>query len=141
MEFSTPLYKQIFDEAKQYVDDENFDSSSYFTTHSDLKISRLASELVSDRYLLSKVHSKQIGEEFGDEKSRLLEQNQLYILVPRATTELKNEYILQKRKELMKKLKTADEENSILLIGELKRLERAKKELAKILGERIVFRY
>jgi DNA primase len=137
-EFSTPLYKQIFEEACRYIHDENFDSSAFFVTHIDPIVSKLATEFVSDRYELSQYHSKQLGETLGDEKSRLLEQNRLEKLVPRATTELKNAHILQKRKEIMEKLKTADDENTILLIGELKGLEKAKKDLAKVLGERIL---
>jgi DNA primase len=140
-DFSNPFYKQIFEEACRYIDDENFDSSSYFTMHIDPSISKLAIELVSDRYELSQYHSKQLGEEVGDEKSRLLEQNKLETLVPRATTELKNEHILQKIKAVKGKMKTVSSEDCILLISELKGLQEFKKALAKELGERIVLRY
>ena len=141
IEFSTPFFKQIFDEACRYIDDQNFDSSTHFTTHIDPSVSKLASELVSDRYELSQYHAKQIGEEVGDEKSRLLEQNQLDTLVPRATTELKNEIILQRIKNIKKQMKTASSDDCIILINELKQLQEMKKILAKHLGERIVLRY
>ena len=141
MEFSTPLYKQIFDEAKHRINDENFDSSNYFITHSDIQISKLATELVNDRYELSKFHAKQIGEAHGDEKSRLLEQNKLYTLVPRATTEFKNAVVLQKIKEVKSRMKTASPDDCVALISELQQLQELKKALAKYLGERIVLKY
>jgi DNA primase len=140
-DFSNSLFKQIFEEAKQHANDENFDAKSYFTNHVDLKFSKLASDLINDRYELSQYHAKQIGEAVGDEKSRLLEQNQLNILVPRATTELKNEHILQKIKEVKGEMKTVSPEECISLISRLKGLQEFKKALAKELGERIVLRY
>ena len=141
IEFSTPLYQQIFEEAKQHIDDSTFDSANYFITHFDINISQLATELVNDRYELSKLHAKQLGEEHGDEKSRLLEQNKLCTLVPRATTEFKNAVVLQKIKDLKTQMKTASPEDCVALIGELQALQELKKALAKYLGERIVLRY
>jgi len=40
----------------------------------DPEVSKLASELMSDRYELSKIHAKILGEEEGDKDSRLLEE-------------------------------------------------------------------
>lgn len=139
--FSNPLYRQIFEEAVERKDDEHFDSGRYFLSHPDARISRLASELVSDRYLLSKIHSKLLGEEVGDKDSRLLEQNLLNSRVPRATTELKNAYVLQRIKKIKEQIRTSGSDDCLLLIGELQRLQKIKKILAKELGERIVLKY
>lgn len=141
MQFTHPLYKQIFKEACEHMTDANFQAGRYFLSHPDPEISKLATELMSDRYHLSKIHSKILGEEEGDKDSRLLEENLLSNYVPRATTELKNAYVLQKIKEITDKMKTSDQENQVMLIQELRQLQEIKKVLSKELGERIVLRY
>lgn len=141
MQFTHPLYKQIFKEACEHMTDANFQAGRYFLSHPDPEISKLASELMSDRYHLSKIHSKILGEEEGDKDSRLLEENLLNNYVPRATTELKNAYVLQKIKTITDKMKTSDQENQVMLIQELRQLQEIKKVLSKELGERIVLRY
>ncbi|MEA4916873.1 DNA primase [Proteiniphilum sp.] len=140
--FTISLYRRIFDEAATYIEDPDFDASRYFLSHPDPQISRLASELISDRYQLSKIHAKILGEEQGDKNSRLLEQNLLNSLVPRATTELKNAYIMQRIKEIKEAMKQSDPEESLSLIAQLKELQEIKKVLAKeFLGERIILKY
>ena len=104
-------------------------------------MSKLASELLSDRYQLSKIHSKILGEEVGDKGSRLLEQNLLQNYVPRATTELKNAYVLKKIDELKEDIKKSNPDNYSVYITRLQQLQEIKKVLAKELGERIVLKY
>ncbi len=139
--FTNPLYRQMFEEACEHMTDAGFNSGHYFLYHPDPEVSKLASELMSDRYELSKIHAKILGEEEGDKDSRLLEENQLNHFVPRATTELKNAYIIQKIKKIREEIKRDDQENHIALMGELKQLQEIRKVLSKELGERIVLRY
>jgi len=139
--FSNDLYRQIFVEAVAHVEDSAFDSGRFFLSHPDAEISKLASELMSDRYQLSKIHSKILGEEVGDKGSRLLEQNLLSTYVPRATTELKNAYVLHQIEEIKKELKSGLPENHTILITRLQQLQEIKRVLAKELGERIVLKY
>ena len=139
--FTNELYRRIFEEASEHIDDSAFNSGRYFISHADPEISRLASELMSDRYQLSKIHSRILGEEEGDQSSRLLEQNLLNSYVPRATTELKNAYVLQKIEEIKKALKNASSDDESGLIVQLLQLQQIKKLLAKELGERIILKY
>lgn len=139
--FSNELYRQIFEEAVEHIDDPNFEASRFFLSHPDPQVSKLASELISDRYQLSKIHSKILGEEMDDKNSRLLERNRLNSYVPRATTELKNFYVLQKIKEVKDAMKSGDQNDYVTLINQLQQLQEMKKVLAKELGERIVLKY
>jgi DNA primase len=139
--FSNELYRQIFEEAVEHIDDPNFEASRLFLSHPDPQVSKLASELISDRYQLSKIHSKILGEEMDDKNSRLLERNRLNSYVPRATTELKNFYVLQKIKEVKDAMKSGDQNDYVTLINQLQQLQEMKKVLAKELGERIVLKY
>ncbi len=139
--FSNDLYRQMFEEAVAHMKDPNFESGRYFLAHPDPEVNKLASELMSDRYQLSKIHAKILGEEMGDKRSRLLERNMLSTYVPRATTELKNFYVLQKIEELKKEMKSGNRDDYVTLITQLKQLQEIKKILAKELGERIVLKY
>ena len=139
--FTNKLYKLVFDEAVENMGDKSFDSAIYFLNLPDPKVSKLASDLLSDRYQLSKIHSKILGEEVGDKNSRLLEENLLNNLLPRATTELKNAHILQEIEELKLEIKESNDNNYARLIGRLKELQKVRRVLAKELGERIVLRY
>lgn len=139
--FSNDLYKQMFEEALAHMKDPHFDSGRYFLAHPDPEVNKLASELMSDRYQLSKIHAKILGEEMDDKHSRLLEKNLLNSYVPRATTELKNFYVLQKIEELKKEMKSGNKDDYVTLITQLKQLQEIRKVLAKELGERIVLKY
>ena len=139
--FTNPLYRQIFEEVSEHSADEDFDSTRYFSVHPNPQIGRLAADLLSDKYHLSKIHAKSIGEEIDSEDSRLAEKNDLENLVPRATTELKYAYILEKIKEIKKTMQSANSDELITLITQLQELQAIKKELSKLLGERIVLKY
>ena len=139
--FINELYQLMLDEAVSNIDNKKFDSAHFFLNYPDPKVSKLASELLSDRYHLSKIHSKILGEEVGDKNSRLLEQNLLQNHVPRATTELKNAYVLTKIDELKEEIKKSNPDDYSTYISKLQQLQEIKKVLAKELGERIVLKY
>ncbi|HXK99893.1 MAG TPA: DNA primase [Dysgonamonadaceae bacterium] len=141
IEFTHPLYRQIFEEAVEKSGETDFVPDKYFLYHPDPKISELASEVMTDKYRLSKIHAKLLSENTNDKDSCLIEENSLETLVPRATTELKNAYVLQKIERVKKAMQTADSDQMITLLQELRQLQNIKKELAKILGERIVLKY
>ncbi|WP_165043548.1 DNA primase [Dysgonomonas sp. ZJ709] len=143
--FHSPIYKQILDEAIARSEDPNFNSSRYFLAHPDEEISKIAADIVSDRYHLSKVHTKQFGPNAKKEDTPLAEEKHLAKNVPRVLTELKNIYISQQIKEIKElmahKQKEGDWDSAIELIQKIKKLEEIKKVLAKALGERIILRW
>ena len=145
IKFTNKLYGQIFEEAYSMSTNEDFQPARYFTSHADENISKLATEMVSDKYQLSKIHAKALGEEHDDEKSILLEENSLEVLIPRVTTELKNAYVMQQISLVMKEIKKAQErddfEATLKLLEEKKKLEEIKKLLAKMLGEQVIIKY
>ena len=145
IKFTNKLYAQIFDEAYRESVNIDFQPARYFTSHADENISKLATEMVSDRYQLSKIHAKALGEEHDDVNSILLEENSLEVSIPRVTTELKNAYVMKQISHVMKEIKEADEkgdfETTLKLLQEKKKLEEIKKLLAKMLGEQVVIKY
>lgn len=143
--FKQPTYAQILNEATERSNDSNFDPSRYFLAHPNQEISKIAANLISDRYQLSKVHIKQYGENAKQEDTPLAEENQLVKNVPRVLTELKNAYILDHLKEIKEQMEQKQKEGNwdaaIELMQQIKELENIRKALAKALGERIVTKW
>lgn len=145
IKITDPIFLTIFEEAYEKSAQENFDPAKYFISHPNSDVSKIATEMLSDKYQLSKIHAKTLGEDSNDEKSRLLEENLLEILVPRSTTELKNVYVMQQIARVMKKIKEAERSNNfeeiLTLLDEKIKLEEIKKVLAKMLGEKVIIKY
>lgn len=139
--FKNDIYREIFEEAYNKRNEDAFDTIKHFVNHIDPEISSIAVDLVSDPYQLSKIHSKSIGEKEDDKSSKLIERNSLDKLVIRATTELKNAYVMKRIQEVKDKIKVASADTILELMAELKELQNLKMILAKSLGERIVLRY
>ncbi len=140
--FTYPLYKQMLDEAIEHLQQEGFTPSRYFLSHPDTQISKIAVDLISDKYQLSKVHIKQFGENVSMEDTPLSEDKHLIKHVPWVLTELKNAYVKQRMDEITEQLKEKQKEGNFELVmslmTELKELKEVKKMLDKFLGERIV---
>lgn len=143
--FTNPLYKTILEDAIEQSVNETFNPSRYFLAHMDAQVSKLAAEIMSDRYELSKVHIKQFGENMKKEDTPLAEEKHLWKNVPRAVTELKDAHISKQIKEVKteieQKQKAGDWDGAIELMQNIKELEEIKKVLAKELGERIILRW
>ncbi|MDR1504730.1 MAG: DNA primase [Prevotella sp.] len=143
--FTNPLYTLMLEEAIERSVDETFIPARYFLAHTDAQVSKIAAELVSDRYQLSKLHIKQFGENAKKEDTPLAEEKHLGKDVPRIVTELKNAYITKRIKEIKDEMAVKQKEGNwdtaIELMQQIKELEEVKKALAKALGERIILRW
>ncbi|WP_029905258.1 DNA primase [Prevotella sp. 10(H)] len=143
--FTNPLYTKILNDAVQNCSDESFNPKRYFLAHPDPDVSKLAAELQSDRYELSKVHIKQFGENAKKEDTPLAEEKHLTKNVPRVLTELKDAYISVQIREIKDEMALRQKEGNwdaaIALMQRVKELEEIKKALAKALGERIILRW
>lgn len=139
--FANSIYKQILDEAVEKCNESDFQPSRYFIAHTDSDISKLAADLISDRYEQSKVHTKQFGEDVKFEDTPLAEEKHLSKNVPWVLTELKNAYVVEKLDTLMAQLaKESDFEVMRELLVQIKELKEIKNVLAKVLGERVVLK-
>lgn len=145
--FNNMLYRQILDEAVNNCSQAGFVSSRYFLNHPDPQISKLAAEIMGDRYELSKIHTKyfvsyDVDGCPTDDDNPFDERKKLDKNVPRAMIELKDAYITQKILDINEMLKQNSDPQSVAkLIGELQILKDIKKELSKELGERIILHF
>lgn len=75
--FHNPLHRSILAEAVRQTGNPNFVAQQYFTKHPDIEIGRLAAELASNRYELSKYHTK--TQKIATEEERLFESVPMFI--------------------------------------------------------------
>ncbi|RHJ83970.1 DNA primase [Parabacteroides sp. AM08-6] len=134
--FYTPLFRSMMEEASERCHEKGFIANRYFLAHPDPNVSRLAANLISEKYQLSKYHSKY--------RELEQEENKLDQLVIRELYAFKDAYILHKIKEIQGKLKelqtNGDMEQTIELMKKLTRLNEIKNALSKELGERIILK-
>lgn len=134
--FYTPLFRQMMEEASEQCKNDRFMASRYFLAHPDSNVSRLAANLISDKYQLSKYHSKYRELEQEEDKLDQLVIRELYAL--------KDAYILHQIKEIQIQLKNIqinqDMDQAFELMKRLTRLNEIKTILSKELGERIILK-
>ena len=134
--FCTPLFRTMLNEAVEKCGDEGFKASRYFLSHPDPNVSRLAANLLSDKYQLSKCHSKYRKVEQEEDKLDQMVIRDLYAL--------KDAYILKQIKDVQQEIKDAHAEGNgekvLDLMKKLTILNEIKNVLSSKLGERIVLK-
>ncbi|MCQ2195261.1 MAG: DNA primase [Paludibacteraceae bacterium] len=130
LSLNNPLFSEMLKEAKeQQKQNAHFVSSRYFSQHPNPVISALASDLLSDRYQMSKMHTKAKKVE---NDSELLPKS-----IPNIVMRLKLKIIGMKREELMNRLKTTPEE-ALSIFQEIAKYDKVRAELTSKLGEIVV---
>lgn len=132
--FHNPLHRQMLAEAAEHLHNEGFTSERYFLAHPDPAISKLSTELIADRYQLSKYHSK---------AQRLVtDEERLYELVPMLMINFKYAIISEELKHMMFALQdpatAKDEEKCNSIMQRYSELREIKSIMAKRLGDRVV---
>ena len=133
--FYTPVFKQMLDEAANRCHEDGFVAHRYFLAHPDPMVSRIAADLMSEKYQLSKYHFKY--REVEPEEERLDQ------LVIRDLFALKEAYILRQireKQEALKQISPEAIEQMKQIMEEITQLNEIKKILSKELGERIILK-
>ena len=134
--FYTPLFKSMMDEAADCCRSEGFIANRYFLAHPDPNVSRLAANLISEKYQLSKYHTKYRELEQEEDKLDQLVIRELYAF--------KDAYVLSQIKEIQAQIKSMqnneDMDQVFELMKKLTRLNEIKNILSKELGERIILK-
>ena len=148
--FHNPLHQRMLDEMRGI--EAGVSTAKYFTNHIDPDISAKAAELLTDKYTLSKIHTKQ-DEYTGDptnEKAKRehqvkLETQRKENLAREVNTvihEYKSAIILHREHEIDRKIKQAQESGKFDEIMDFMRQKQAiieqKKALMKEIGGRVV---
>lgn len=100
LQFHSALDRRILKEAETHLQEPGFVAERYFLSHPDADISKLAAEMVSDRYQLSKYHSK--GQKI------ITDEERLYELVPRLLIDFKISIVEEDMKHTLQALNNPD---------------------------------
>ncbi len=132
--FHNPLHRQILSEAASHLHQEKFTTERYFLAHPDPTISRLCAELISNRYQLSKYHSKT--------QKLINDEERLYELVPMLMVNFKYAIVSEELKHMRFALQDPaifnDNDKCNALMQRYNDMRGIQSEMAKRLGDRVV---
>ncbi|MDD3321151.1 MAG: DNA primase [Paludibacter sp.] len=132
--FYNDIHALMLKEYKIHHKQAGFIAEKFFLYHSNSQISMLTADLISEKYTLSRIHSK--IKRVESDAERFID------LVPRVVYEFKNCLIIDMIKLKLGDLKVAnDAKNNVVvdqIMQEMSQLEVIKKQLSKTLGERII---
>ena len=134
LKFSNPLYQQVMEETFVRYKNPDFHAENYFRNHPDPNISKLAVNLSTDKYIVSKIHSRY--------KQITKEEKKLFDLVPYVVINYKNALLQNRMDEINVSIREAernsDFEQVVEKMKELVVYEQKKKIIAPLLRERII---
>lgn len=134
LEFHNPLHRRILAEAEAHLRDANFTAERYFMAHPDPTISRLAADMINDRYQLSKSNSQAITKD----------EERLHELVPHQLIDFKFAILDEDMKYTLQALSkpeiTSNPEKCLEVMAHYKELSELQKAMAKHAGDRVVLK-
>ena len=134
LELQEPMHRRMLDEVMQRIHNEGFVASRYFFSHPDPQVARLAADLSSDRYQLSKYHSRS--------QKVVTDEERLHELVPHLLTDLKLAIVEDELKQVLTALQDrtimTDAARYMEVMKRYKDLSEVQRTIAKRAGDRVV---
>jgi DNA primase len=134
LKFSNPFYQQMTEEVFERYKNPDFHAEHYFRNHVDPNISKLAVDLSTDKYMVSKIHSRY--------KQIQKEEKKLFDLVPYVVINYKNALLQNRMDEINAAIREAERnDNFEQVVNGMKELAvytQKKKIIAPLLRERII---
>ena len=144
LKFANPLNSRILDEAVNHAGDENFCAEQFFLHHSDIEISRIATDLCMDKYqLLDEQKTARADEEKNADELRVEEENRIEALrqqTEHLLNDFRMDYLEQRLRDLKRDISLAvnDPERLQQLMEEYKTAHELRSQLARLLGNNII---
>lgn len=135
IQFYNPIHRTLLEESKELLKN-NFQGefTRFFLSHPNPEISRLTADLVSDKYQLSKYHTK--GQSIVSDEDRLDE------LVPTLLVNFKNALLLTEIKHTLQALKDPINSNDVekcnSIMEHYMELKEIQSFMARKLGDRVL---
>lgn len=134
LSFHNPLHRRILTEAAEHIHDNGFTAERYFIAHPDAVVSTAATELASERYQLSKYHSKT--------QKLITDEERLYEMIPMLMINFKNAIVAEELKHIMYALQDPEvannDEKCAATMQRYKEMKEIQSLMAKRLGDRVV---
>ena len=144
LKFANPLNSRILDEAVNHAGDENFCAEQFFLHHSDIEISRIATDLCMDKYqLLDEQKAARADEEKNADELRAEEENRIEALrqqTEHLLNDFRMDYLEQRLRDLKRDISLAVNAPERLqqLMEEYKTAHELRSQLARLLGNNII---
>ena len=134
IQFQDPTHRKLLNEALLHLHDTNFCAERYFLTHPEPAISRLAADMLSERYRLSK----------SNEQAIVKDEERLHELVPHLLIDFKLSILEEDMKQTIQQLNLTevakDPQRAMEVMKHYKKLTETLKEMAKRAGDRVILK-
>ncbi len=126
--FSQTIYNRILQEAVEHSNDADFKAEEYFMKHPDMEISKLATELSTDKFQLRRGANLRRGEEV------------LRSRVTHLVLDYRMEIIRERLQRIQMQIKTCTDDNDRLtqLLNDYQETQKVRNAIAKELGNEIL---
>ena len=134
IQFQDPTHRKLLNEALLHLHDTNFCAERYFLTHPEPAISRLAADMLSERYRLSK----------SNEQAIVKDEERLHELVPHLLIDFKLSILEEDMKQTIQQLNlpevAKDPQRAMEVMKHYKKLTETLREMAKRAGDRVILK-
>ena len=134
LQFHNPTHRKLLDEAVAHLHDKDFCTERYFLAHPDPSISRMAADMLSDRYRLSK----------SNEQAIVKDEERLHELIPHLLIDFKLAILEEDMKQTVQQLNlpevAKDPQRAMEVMKHYKKLTETLKEMAKRAGDRVILK-
>lgn len=134
LNFQVTLHQRILDEALEHFREPDFSAQRYFLNHPDQAVSTLAFQLTSDKYQLSKYHTKN--------QKLVTDEDRLFDLVRHLMTDFKLAIIDEELKGILNRLRDPlilkDKEAYMKVMKHYMEVKEVESTLAKERGDRVI---
>ena len=132
--FQNPTHRKLLAEAEERLNDEAFCAERYFISHPNPTISRMAADMLSDRYRLSK----------SNEQLMVKDEERLHELIPHLLIDFKLAILKEDMKQTIQQLNlpevSKDVQKAMDVMKHYKELTETLKEMAKRAGDRVILK-
>ena len=142
LKLSNPIFARILQEAVQHSLDADFNAERFFIHHEDINISKVTTDLSTDRYQLSQ-HTQNEAQPLNEQEKQLRAAEHIENIrkqLEHLLNDFRMDYLEHHLKELQKQIATPGIATDRLqtLMTEYKEAQGLRNKLAKMLGNNIV---
>lgn len=134
LQFQNPTHRKLLVEIENEIQKPNFSSERYFLSHPDPSISRMAADMISERYRLSK----------SNEQALVKDEERLHELIPHLLIDFKLAILEEDMKQTIQQLNlpevAKDAQKAMEVMKHYKELTETLKEMAKRAGDRVILK-